>query len=59
MTALLEARESRGVTRTWLATQLGISKTSLWRYERGDIKTPKSILFMSAHLLNIDPNKLI
>jgi DNA-binding XRE family transcriptional regulator len=51
MTALFTCRRERGVTRSWLAKELGISVTTLWRYERGDVKTPQSTLFHAAALL--------
>ncbi len=53
MTELFRQRERQGVTRRWLAAQLGISRTALWRYERGDVRTPKSVLFHAAHLLHV------
>lgn len=59
MTALLQSRQQRGVTRTWLAEQLGISRSTLWRYERGEVSPPRSVLFHAAHLLHVTPSELL
>lgn len=59
MTALLQQRRNRGTTRRWLAKELGISVTTLWRYERGDVKTPKSTLFHASVLLSVPLESLI
>ncbi len=58
MTALLHHRLQHGVSRSWLAEQLGISKTTLWRYERGDVTPPKSVMFHAAHLLRASPEEI-
>ncbi len=58
MTALLQSRQQQGVTRTWLASQLGISRSTLWRYERGEVDPPKSVLFHAAHLLHVPVSEL-
>ncbi len=59
MNALLHTREQRGITRRWLSKELGISKTTLWRYEKGYAKPPVSLLFMAAHLLHVSIEDLI
>lgn len=58
MTELLHHRQKHGVTRKWLADQLGISKTTLWRYERGEVPAPRSVLFHAAHLLHVSPEDI-
>jgi len=59
MQAIKQLRRERGVPRSWLARELGISYTTLWRYEGSNVKVPKSILFHAAHLLRVSPDKLI
>jgi transcriptional regulator with XRE-family HTH domain len=59
MTALQERRMNSGISRRWLASQLGVSKTTLWRYERGDVEAPKSVLFHAAHILRVPLDVLI
>lgn len=58
MTALLHHRLKHGVTRRWLSEQLGISRTTLWRYECGTAEPPRSLLFHAAHLLHVSPDEL-
>ena len=57
MQAIQKFRIERGVARTWLARELGISYTTLWRYEGRGVKVPKSVLFHAAHLLHVSPDK--
>ncbi len=58
MTAIRHYRRKNGVTLTWLANELGISRSTLWRYENGEVKPPKSILFHAGHLLHIPMDDL-
>lgn len=59
MEAIQQIREKHGVSRSWLARQLGVSYTTLWRYEGRGVKVPKSILFHAAHLLKVPPDNLL
>jgi transcriptional regulator with XRE-family HTH domain len=58
MHALHQHRTRNGITLSWLARELGISRSTLWRYERGQWEPPKSLLFHAAHLLHVSPDKL-
>jgi len=53
MASLKHYRKLHGISLSWLAEQLGIDRSTLWRYERGDVKPPKSILFHAGHLMHI------
>ncbi len=58
MNAIYYHRLDHGISRKWLAEQLGISTTTLWRYETGAMPTPRSILFHAAHLMHVPMEEL-
>jgi len=58
MNAIKKFREGNGITKKWLARQLGISRSALWRYERGYVQPPKSVIFHAASLLHVSPEEL-
>jgi len=58
MTTIRHYRQKNGVTLTWLAKELDISRSTLWRYEQGYAKPPKSVLFHIAQTLHIPMDDL-
>ncbi len=58
MTTLRKIRLSKGVSQTWMAQQLGIHRMTYVNYETGKTRIPRSVLFHSAHLLNVTAYEL-
>lgn len=58
MYPLRDFRTRNGISLVWLARELGISRSTLWRYERGEWEPSKSVLFHAAHLLHVSPEQL-
>ncbi len=58
-TTLRRIRRSKGISQIWMAKQLGIHRVTYRNYESGRTRIPKSVLFHTAHLLNVPLQKLI
>ena len=53
---LFERLEQRGGRRTWLATQLGMSRKRLWAYEHGYERVPVSFVPRACGLVDLPPS---
>lgn len=49
----------KGLTKTWLAKQLGKSKASVTLYSKNMVQPPLDVLFQIASILEVDPRELI
>lgn len=54
-----QVRESRGITRKWVADQLGIEQSTLWRVEKGKRGCSAVMLARIASLLHCKMDELI
>lgn len=55
-----DARSSRALTIDELATAVGVNKSTISRYERGEIETPKlPVIEAIANVLSVNPSWLI
>lgn len=48
---------SRGIKRTWLAEQLGISKERIWQYEHGKCMPPEWFIPKACKALDVLPQR--
>lgn len=53
--AIFERLEERGTPRAWLARQIGISRSRLWKYENGINPTPAWVVQQACVILGIPP----
>lgn len=54
-----QARKRDGCTQTELAKAIGKSKSSIQKYEQGDVEIPSPVLFAIACALNLDVTTLL
>lgn len=59
MNNIAEVLIEKGVTKTWLAQQLGKSKASVTLYSKNMVQPPLDVLFEIAAILDVDPKDLI
>lgn len=58
-TTAREARAKSGIDATSAAAAIGVSVSTLWRYERGDSEPSFSQGMKLARLLDIEPSALL
>ena len=51
-------RESQGLSVRALANQLGVSKVTVWKWEKGDSKPRRRLIAPLARALNVSPLQL-
>lgn len=52
-------RKSRGLTSAQLADNCGLTRSTVWRIEKGDMKTSVDSLYAIVSSLNLDFNDFI
>jgi len=58
ITKLRTVRREKGILASWLASELGVSRNTLWEWERGSRSTPRAALIAASYLLNVSPDEL-